>query len=671
MTIFNAPLQLDVYKNFHKDATHDDIIGSYENFTSRSGRLSNVPNGSYVVVAGMQYYIKDYLLGEWNDSFFNVPKETAVSTYKEVMSHILSRDVPVTHLEDLWELGYLPIEIKALEEGSFVPYGVPAFTVKSTIDGFDWLVGTLETVASTENWPMQTTLTSAVAFFSRAKRMLEECGAPIEMLPYMGHDFSFRGMNGRHAAGVNSFGHLAAGFVGTDTAPAVLFAQKYYNADLVNDIVGKSIDATEHYVCTSAIMVIVEDLEERGVANGYTLEALRMYIGEDADIKLLAEFVYMNMLLDKVGESVPLGYVADSFDFWSVVTVLLPLLKPRLEKRSAPFVIRPDSNDPVEILCGLSAEKVGESIQDIDDWKAYVANIVDERFREHLDPEEPHWEEARLFERAGQIYKVTYRPELNRHDKTYYYVDNYKGDVDYCTFTEIDPTSEQKGLIQCLIDIFGHDTLESGYKMMKPYIGAIYGDSITLERQDAIYSRLMEKGIAPTVVLGIGSYSYQYVTRDTHGSAVKATSVTRQCKSAPVISEDTLNHKSAELLKGIFYYLGLSDEEGDRYVVVTPTKREDGFYDLSIRDATLEELAPYMDVSDVVVYKEPKTDSGKNSAKGMLRVELNPETNTLVCHERQTLEQEKQGLLTTVFKDGVLVRETSLEEIRKRVFSNL
>ncbi|WP_236809723.1 hypothetical protein [Bacillus glycinifermentans] len=83
---------------------------------------------------------------------------------------------------------------------------------------------------------------------------------------------------------------------------------------------------------------------------------------------------------------------------------------------------------------------------------------------------------------------------------------------------------ERKGLIECLWDIFGGTVTEKGYKLLDPHIGAIYGDSITLERAEAIVKGLEAKGFASTnVVFGIGSFTYQYNTRDTFGFAVKAT----------------------------------------------------------------------------------------------------------------------------------------------------
>ena len=85
-------------------------------------------------------------------------------------------------------------------------------------------------------------------------------------------------------------------------------------------------------------------------------------------------------------------------------------------------------------------------------------------------------------------------------------------------------TPAEKGVIELLWDVFGGTVNELGYKVLDPSIGAIYGDSITYERAQQIFRRLEKKGFASTnVVFGVGSYTYQYVTRDTFASAVKAT----------------------------------------------------------------------------------------------------------------------------------------------------
>lgn len=96
-------------------------------------------------------------------------------------------------------------------------------------------------------------------------------------------------------------------------------------------------------------------------------------------------------------------------------------------------------------------------------------------------------------------------------------------------------TPEEKGLIELLWDEFGGTVNSKGYKILDPHIGAIYGDSITLERAELIFAGLEEKGFASSnIVLGIGSYTYQYHTRDSLGFAVKATSVIQNGVEYPI-----------------------------------------------------------------------------------------------------------------------------------------
>lgn len=156
---------------------------------------------------------------------------------------------------------------------------------------------------------------------------------------------------------------------------------------------------------------------------------------------------------------------------------------------------------------------------------------------------------------------------------------------------------EHKGTMRILWDIFGGAVNSKGYKQLDPHIGVIYGDSITLEKCEQICRGLQNMGFASTnMVFGIGSYTYQYVTRDTFGFAMKAT-----------------------------------------YGVVNGQPLE--------------------------IFKDPITDRGqKKSAKGLLRV-----NEDFTLSECVSEEEEKSGLLKTLFLDGKLVRQTSLSEIRARI----
>jgi nicotinamide phosphoribosyltransferase len=154
--------------------------------------------------------------------------------------------------------------------------------------------------------------------------------------------------------------------------------------------------------------------------------------------------------------------VSDTFDLWRMCTEYLPILKEEIMARDGKLVIRPDSGNPVDILCGK---------------QIYI-------------PQEYESEEE----------EIETKKEL-------------KSPI--C-----------KGVVELLWDVFGGTINEQGYKVLDSHIGAIYGDSITIARADEICARLEAKGFASTnVVLGIGSFTYQYNTRDTFGFAMKATYV--------------------------------------------------------------------------------------------------------------------------------------------------
>tara|TARA_Y100000310_G_scaffold342171_2_gene444116 strand:- start:14096 stop:15706 length:1611 start_codon:yes stop_codon:yes gene_type:complete len=531
MTIIAPTMKKDVYKEFHQRAYHPEVTRVYSNYTSRSNKLSNIENNDKVAFVGLQYFILNHLVEEWNVGFFALPKELAVKQHRRIMTAMLGYPVDVTYLEELHDLGYLPIRIKALEEGTLVPYQVPPMTIVNTKDGFQWLTNALETVLSTENWPIQTSATTAIEYLKVFREFAKKTGLPEDFVPFQGHDFSFRGMFGMQAAAMSGFGHLASGLVGTDTIPAVLFAEKYYGADVDKELVGASVDATEHSVTCSWIME--------------------------------GEIEFFRYLMREQSPTGILSVVSDTWDFWTLVTEYLPQLKDEIMARDGAVVIRPDSGDPVHILTGYRMLEAGN----------------------HSSREEAR-QAALDAGMEGYIF-----------DGNLYALEEVEGS-DYADPYQLMPC-QVKGLIECLWDIFGGTMTDKGYRLLDEHIGAIYGDSITLKRQRQILQRLMDKEFASKVVLGIGSFTYQYVTRDSHGSAVKATSVVKA---------------------------------GER----------------------------------VAIHKDPKTDSKKKSARGLLRIERDDD-GELICLNDVTPEQEAGGELKVVFEDGVLVRQTTLREIRERV----
>jgi nicotinamide phosphoribosyltransferase len=142
---------------------------------------------------------------------------------------------------------------------------------------------------------------------------------PENFTPWQGHDFSFRGMSSPESAILSGMGHLTS-FAGTDTIPAIPSLCRYYGACLQDELIGGSVPATEHSV---------------------------MSVGQ-CD-KELATF---RRIINEVYPKGIVSIVSDTWDLWQVCTKWLPALKDEIVARPGKVVIRPDSGDPVKILCG-------------------------------------------------------------------------------------------------------------------------------------------------------------------------------------------------------------------------------------------------------------------------------------------------------------------------------
>lgn len=569
-TIYPATLLCDFYKVSHKKQYPHNTEVIYSTFTPRSNRY--FPKADRVVVFGIQGFIKKYLIDYFNTHFFNRSKDDVVSEYARYITFTMGEENPDTsHIEELHDLGHLPIELKALKEGMQAPIKVPVLTMENTDSRFFWLTNYLETLMSAEIWQAMTSATTAYQYRKLLDKYAIETTGTNEGVGFQGHDFSARGMAGLDAAAVSAAAHLLS-FTGTDTIPGISYLESYYNANIENELVGASIPATEHSV---------------------------MCAGTDPDNR--DEYDMYKRLITEIYPTGFFSVVSDTYDFWKVVSEVLPSLKAEILNRDGRTVIRPDSGNPVEIICGMQIKdytnvKYATNLEYcIEDMRDVLVDIVRE--------ETPHGEHGdcdveSVFKYKDKYYKVVVDIDWNRYDKQYYYIDASR--VTSCE--EFIPSVDQLGLIESLWNTFGGTVTEQGYKVLDTHIGAIYGDSITLERAEQIVKRLKEKGFASTnIVLGIGSYTYQHVTRDTLGFAMKAT------------------------------YARVDGEEK-------------------------------------MLFKDPKTDDGtKRSLRGKVAVIKNEESlvaiDGLNFETHRNMEPDDQ--LETVFKDGELIRDQSLKEMRK------
>lgn len=246
-----------------------------------------------------------------------------------------------------------------------------------------------------------------------------------------------------------------------------------------------------------------------------------------------------------------LSVVSDTFDLWKLITEYLPALKEEIMDRDGKLVIRPDSGDPVDIICGL------ETPTNKEEFESY-----------------------------------SHRPT----------------------------TPQNKGVIELLWDIFGGTINDQGYKVLDPHIGAIYGDSITTERQVQMYKRLAAKGFASTnIVLGVGSFTYQFNTRDTFGFAAK----------------------------GAWFEVKEEFEDIDHHGKFWMNDRKVGHN----------------------IFKDPVTDDGtKKSLKGFQYVVFNTDgTYEVISEVTEDKAYSEFNLLKTIYKNGKFFNQTTLTEIRARL----
>lgn len=266
-----ATLATDGYKLGHKSMYPEGITRCYSTWTPRSGK--HLPQVREVVAFGFQGALKE-ITELFNDQFFSRSKEEVVAEYeRHLKAYLFLPEVDTSHIEELHDLGYLPIEVKALEEGTLVPFRVPMLTVENTDDRFFWLTNYLETILSALLWKPATTASISKVYRDLGNKYAIETTGSTVGVEFQMHDFSMRGLSGPEDAARVGVGHLLNS-VGTDSLPAIVYAEKYYNADVTKELVGCSVAATEHSISSSNILCIVHELKETGAYRGVKLEDL-------------------------------------------------------------------------------------------------------------------------------------------------------------------------------------------------------------------------------------------------------------------------------------------------------------------------------------------------------------------------------------------------------------
>lgn len=299
----NLLLLTDSYKLSHHKQYPPATRSVYSYFESRGGQFADV------VFFGLQYYLLKYLQGPvvTRDQI----EEAACVTRQHLGSDTIFHRAGWDHVLAV-HAGRLPVRIRAVPEGTTVPVRNVLMTIENTDPACYWLTNYLETLL-VQTWYACTVATQSLEMKKLVLAFLEETGEPA-LAEYKVHDFGCRGVSSVETAGIGACAHLVS-FRGTDTLPGLIVARDYYGCPMA----GVSIPAAEHSTITSW---------------GREHEAA----------------AFANMLTQFPEGAV--SVVSDSYDIFHACAKLWGTeLRQKVLDRNGTLVIRPDSGDPVEVVC--------------------------------------------------------------------------------------------------------------------------------------------------------------------------------------------------------------------------------------------------------------------------------------------------------------------------------
>lgn len=484
-----ALLLADGYKHVHAEQFPKGLTKLVSYVTPRMSRLKSQ---DHMVLFGLQAFLKTYIVDYFEHNFFALPTDFVVKEYQRVLDPMLGAgNYDVQKIADLHHLGYLPLEFKALPEGTKVPMHVPCIEISNTHPDFAWMVQWCESLLSSEIWKPCVHANVGYSYRQIVNKYYDitvDDNVPRDKAV---SDFGFRGMSCLQEAMKASAAWLLS-FSGTATIPSIPYLEQNYNCD----------NATEHFAANAI------STEHAVMASNFAV---------DGD-----EVTMIKRLLTEIYPNASFSMVSDTYDLFNLIDNLLPQCREEIMNHNGKLLIRPDSGDIVEVAV-----------------------------------------------------------------KT----------------------------VEHLYNLFPGPTNSKGYKTLDPHIGCVYGDGVTQQRAELIYTYLMDKGFASNCIsFGAGSFSFNAIeedgllqpyTRDTFSVAIKAT-------------------------------YGIVNEK------------------------------------EIMIFKDPATDRGrgngfKKSQKGLCFV-YEDEAGEL-CYKDEYLKDTlpEGNMLETVFRDGKFIKEYLLNDIRQRL----
>lgn len=281
-------------------------------------RKSMLENQNEMVFFGLQAFIKEYLNERFYEEFFNLNDDEVIQLYTDAMNiQIGESNYDTDKIINLHRLGYLPLEIRSLPEGTLVPMGVPCIEITNTHEDFAWLVQWIECILQVELWKPCCHATIGYMYRNIADYWYNKTvdGIPSDMACA---DFGMRGMSCMDEA-IRCSASWLLSFNKTSTIPTINYIDKYYNADCKNNDIGIGAVSTEHSVMGANFSI-------------------------DGD-----EVTFVKRLLTELYPDTSFSMVSDTYDYWNMINNILPQCKEEIMNHKGKLLVRPDSGDIVEI----------------------------------------------------------------------------------------------------------------------------------------------------------------------------------------------------------------------------------------------------------------------------------------------------------------------------------
>lgn len=317
MIRYNPLLCTDFYKLCHCEQYPKGLTRIVSYYTPRMSRLEDTDK---IAMVGLQPFIKEYLIDAFNEFFFGKSFEEIRYEYYRVVNHTMSTDgIGEERLKELHDLGYLPLEIRAVPEGVRTNIKVPQIEISNTHPNFVWLVNSIETMMSCSMWHTQVSAEVGYRYRQIVNKYADlTCDDSVVRARLLG-DFSMRGQESVESA-TKSSGAFCMSFLNTATVPAIMWLEDNYNCNVLHDQVAYGALSTEHSVMCSNFAI-------------------------DGD-----EITMIRRLLTEIYPNKNFSMVSDSYNYWNLVDNILPQLKEEILAHNGCISIRGDSGDPVEVV---------------------------------------------------------------------------------------------------------------------------------------------------------------------------------------------------------------------------------------------------------------------------------------------------------------------------------